>query len=87
VYLGDSATLSYLHLFRFVVENVSGPSSFTTDPRKGKIVENVVALPPEIRPPCMTPDRRSAEVLVDAYFTNASGPFCHTDKQMMARGY
>jgi len=70
VYLGDSATLSYLHLFRYIVETISGPSAFTLDPRKEKIVENVVSLPAHVRPPCMKPDRQTAEVLVDSYFTN-----------------
>ena len=74
VYLGDSATLSYLHLFRLMVENTSGPSPFTTDPRKERIVENVVSLPPHIRPPCPLPDRDTARVLVDSYFTNVIHP-------------
>jgi hypothetical protein len=78
VYLGDSATLSYLHLFRYIVETISGPSLFTNDPRKERIVENVVALPPHVRPPCIPPEQRTAEVLVQSFFTNVRALFSVT---------
>ncbi|EPE10259.1 fungal specific transcription factor domain-containing protein [Ophiostoma piceae UAMH 11346] len=73
LYIGDSATLSYLHLLRRMIESISGPSDFTTDPSKGNIVENVVDLPPQIRPPSMLADRQTANVLVESFFTNTSG--------------
>ncbi|ERT00799.1 hypothetical protein HMPREF1624_02032 [Sporothrix schenckii ATCC 58251] len=70
LYIGDSATLSFLHLFRLMVESISGQSNFTLDPRKESIVENVVSLPPYVRPPCMLPDRHTADLLVESFFVN-----------------
>ncbi len=70
VYIGDSATLSYLHLFRLMVESIVGKSSFTDDPRRKNIVENVVELPAHIQPPSMLADRQTANVLVESFFTN-----------------
>jgi hypothetical protein len=70
VYIGDSATLSFLHLFRLMVESISGQSSFTLDPSKESIVENVVSLPSYVRPPSMLPDRHTADVLVQSFFIN-----------------
>ncbi|KAL1897713.1 hypothetical protein Sste5346_004021 [Sporothrix stenoceras] len=72
LYIGDSATLSFLHLFRLMVESISGQSSFTIDPRKESIVENVVSLPSYVRPPSMLPDRQTADVLVESFFINTS---------------
>ncbi len=70
MYLGDSASLSYLHMFRFIVEHISGASAFTDDPNKESIVEQIVDLPPNIKPPCILPDHRTAEVLVESFFVN-----------------
>lgn len=58
-----------------IVENVSGPSRFTQDPNRHRIVENTVFLPPHIRHTHLLPDRQTADVLVDSYFINASYPF------------
>lgn len=49
VYVGDSATLSFLQLLRMMVENAVGPSPFTNDPRRHKIVEGQFSLPPGTR--------------------------------------
>ncbi|RYC58363.1 hypothetical protein CHU98_g7846 [Xylaria longipes] len=43
LYIGDSATLSYLQWIRMIVENISGPSEFTTDPRRHMIMENTIS--------------------------------------------
>lgn len=45
VYVGDSATLSFLQLLRMMVENAAGQSPFTNDPRRHKIVEGQFSLP------------------------------------------
>ncbi len=70
MYLGDAANLSYLHMFRLIVESISGLSGFTADPRKESIVETVVSLPAKIKLPCALPDERTAEALIDSFFIN-----------------
>jgi len=70
VYIGDSATLSFLQLIRTIVDHVAGPSDFTQDPQRHRIVENTITLPKNIRRTHLLPDRQIANVLVDAYFTN-----------------
>lgn len=52
LYIGDSATLSFLQLLRMMVETVAGSSPFTTDPRRHKIVEGQYSLPPGYRHVC-----------------------------------
>jgi hypothetical protein len=73
LYIGDSGTLSYLQLIRMMVENVSGPSQFTTDPRRHKIVESNLVLPPSFRPTHLLPDQVTAKILADAFFVNTNG--------------
>ncbi|KAG0646782.1 Filamentous growth regulator 27 [Hyphodiscus hymeniophilus] len=73
LYVGDSATLSFLQLIRMIVDNVAGPSPFTMDPRRHRIVENTISLPANIRRTHLLPDRQTANVLVDAFFTNTNG--------------
>lgn len=72
VYLGDSATLSYLQYIRMIVESVHGPSQFTTDPSRHRLMEATSNLPPDTRAPVLLPDRKTADVLVKSYFTNVS---------------
>ena len=52
LYIGDSATLSFLQLLRMMVETVAGSSPFTHDPRRHKIVEGQYSLPPGYRHVC-----------------------------------
>lgn len=73
LYIGDSATLSYLQLIRMIVESIVGQSPFTLDPRRHRIMENTISLPPNIRPPHLLPDRQTANVLIESYFTNTNG--------------
>lgn len=73
LYIGDAGSLSYLQLIRMVVENVSGPSPFTTDPRRHKIVESGLSLPPSYRPTHLLPDKTTAAILADAFFVNTQG--------------
>ncbi|KAI1096408.1 fungal-specific transcription factor domain-containing protein [Rostrohypoxylon terebratum] len=73
LYVGDSATLSYLQLIRIIVESVSGPSDFTIDPQRHNILENTIQLPQEIKPTGVLPDRKTADILVDSFFKNTSG--------------
>lgn len=55
-----------------IVDNVAGPSPFTMDPRRHRIVENTISLPPNIRRTHLLPDKQTANVLVDAFFINVS---------------
>ncbi|RWA14239.1 hypothetical protein EKO27_g880 [Xylaria grammica] len=73
LYIGDSATLSYLQWIRMIVENISGPSDFTVDPRRHMIMENAISLPQDLRPTGILPDQRTANVLISSFFTNTTG--------------
>ncbi|ORY02290.1 fungal-specific transcription factor domain-domain-containing protein [Clohesyomyces aquaticus] len=73
LYVGDSATLSFLQLLRMMVENVAGTSPFTNDPRRHKIVEGQFSLPSGARHTHLLPDHHTARVLVDAFFINTHG--------------
>ncbi|KAJ4993769.1 fungal specific transcription factor domain-containing protein [Stagonosporopsis vannaccii] len=73
LYIGDSATLSFLQLLRMMVETVAGPSSFTNDPRRHKIVEGQYSLPPGFRHTHLLPDKQTARVLADTFFINTHG--------------
>ncbi|KAI1212946.1 fungal-specific transcription factor domain-containing protein [Annulohypoxylon truncatum] len=56
-----------------IVESVSGPSEFTLDPQRHHILENTIQLPRDIKPTGLLPDRKTADILVDSFFTNTSG--------------
>ncbi|KAI5867986.1 fungal-specific transcription factor domain-containing protein [Durotheca rogersii] len=73
LYVGDSASLSYLQLIRMIVESVSGPSEFTVDPQRHNILENTILLPRDTRPTGVLPDKKTADILVESFFTNTSG--------------
>lgn len=73
LYIGDSATLSFLQLLRMMVETVAGPSPFTNDPRRHKIVEGQFSLPSSYRYTHLLPDMQTANVLVEAFFVNTHG--------------
>ncbi|KAF1843000.1 uncharacterized protein K460DRAFT_367924 [Cucurbitaria berberidis CBS 394.84] len=73
LYIGDSATLSFLQLLRMMVETVAGSSPFTTDPRRHKIVEGQYSLPSGYRHTHLLPDVQTARVLVEAFFINTHG--------------
>jgi hypothetical protein len=73
LYIGDSATLSFLQLLRMMVETVAGPSLFTNDPQRHKIVEGQYSLPSGYRPTQLLPDIQTAQALVEAFFINTHG--------------
>jgi hypothetical protein len=73
LYIGDSATLSFLQLLRMMVETVAGSSPFTDDPRRHTIVEGQFSLPADYRHTHLLPDLRTAQVLVEAFFINTHG--------------
>ena len=59
VYLGDSASLSYLDTIRRLVENTLGPSDFTNDPHRSKLLEGSIRV--ERKPTHVLPDREAAD--------------------------
>ncbi|KAB5570143.1 fungal-specific transcription factor domain-containing protein [Coniochaeta sp. 2T2.1] len=83
LYLGDSATLSYLQLIRNCVELAAGTSPFTHDPSRHQIMEVNVSLPPDIRPPhlLLPPDPATGRVLAESFFINTMGLVDVFDKQ------
>lgn len=70
VYIGDSATLSYLDTIRDLVETTLGQSRFTMDPQKHKILEGSIFTPAQSRHTNILPDREAADFLIDSYFSN-----------------
>lgn len=70
VYLGESASLSYLDTIRRVVESALGSSDFTRDALKHKIVEGSIST--SRRATYVLPDREAAEFLLDSFFSNVS---------------
>lgn len=69
VYLGDSASLSYLDTIRRLVESTLGPSEFTRDKHKQRILEGLIST---ARPTHVLPDREAGEFLVDSFFSNVN---------------
>ncbi|EFQ28571.1 fungal specific transcription factor domain-containing protein [Colletotrichum graminicola] len=63
LYVGDSASLAYLQLIRMIVEASVGPSDFTLDPNRHKIMEATITMPANIRPPHILPDRDTANAM------------------------
>ncbi|PVI02916.1 hypothetical protein DM02DRAFT_521760 [Periconia macrospinosa] len=84
LYVGDSATLSFLQLLRMMVESASGPSPFTNDPRRHKIVEGQFSLPPGSRYTHLLPDQKTARILVDAFFIHTHGLLKIFDRQQFS---
>lgn len=72
LYVGDSATLSFLQLIRMMVESVGGQSPFTTDPRRHKIMESQFSLESTTRRSLLIPHQTTARILADSFFTNVS---------------
>jgi hypothetical protein len=81
LYVGDAATLAFLQLLRLMVDSVAGPSPFTTDPRRHKIVEAQLSIPSNARFTHLLPDKQTAYVLVDAFFVNTQGLLQLFDRQ------
>ncbi|QDS73652.1 hypothetical protein FKW77_002460 [Venturia effusa] len=73
LYVGDSATLSFLQLIRMMVESVAGQSRFTTDPRRHKIMESQFSLESTSRRSLLIPHKTTAKILADSFFTNTHG--------------
>ena len=71
-YVGDASTLSFLQIIRMIVETTTGPSPFTMDPERHRIAEPAMALPPDIRLNHLLPEKETALILIDSFFTHVS---------------
>lgn len=86
VYIGDSSTLSILQLIRIIVESTAGPilaSNFIHDPKRHRIMENIIDFPENTKLPCFLPDQETAQVLVESYFTNVSSDACQPEVSLI----
>ena len=70
IYMGDSATLSFLQLLRVIVESVVGPTIFSSDPGRHGISENHFSLLPDVQLTHQLPSKETTMILVDAFFVN-----------------
>lgn len=73
LYVGDSAVSSFLSLIQMVFEPVLGPSEFTQDPRRHRVIEPLPTTMPEGPSPELLPTMQKADRLVNLYFTNTHG--------------
>jgi hypothetical protein len=64
-------------LIRIVVENTSGAdmgSPFIDDPKRHRLLESIIPFPENVRIPGPLPDKETADVLIESYFTNVGQP-------------
>lgn len=75
VFVGDASTLSCLKLIREAVEESSGPSPFTTDENRHRMVETWIEVPEDVEFKIhkTPPTQEMATLLVDYFFTNVRG--------------
>jgi hypothetical protein len=78
VYVGDSASLSFLQSIRRLVEGSLGTSAFTMDSNRHKIVEASISTPPGYRHTYALPDLEAARYLTDSFFDNVSRASRHS---------
>lgn len=72
IYIGDASTLSFLQLLRMIVETAVGPSAFTLDPERHKIMETPFSFAPDTELTHLLPEKHTALILVDSFFLNVS---------------
>lgn len=86
VYVGESATLSYLQMVRLFVSIHAGESAFTQDPRRFMIMEHEMGLTPQQRntePPL--PTDHAIGCLVASFFDNTIGLVWVIDREAFLR--
>ena len=67
-YIGDAATITFLHKICNIVEITIGQSPFTRDPKSGSIREAHIQRPSGAHLTYQLPPKQTALILVDAYF-------------------
>ena len=75
VYVGDSATLSFLQLLRMIVETTAGPSPFSLDPRRHHIHEAEFNVSSNTELSYLLPDKETVSILINSFFVNVSHNF------------
>ena len=70
IYLGDTATITFLQIIRQIVESNVGVCALTQDPKRNDIIEVQLKLPADVHLTYQLPERQTAVILVDAYFTH-----------------
>ncbi|RFU26923.1 hypothetical protein B7463_g9430, partial [Scytalidium lignicola] len=73
LYVGESASLSYLQAIRRLVEEHIGPSAFTNDGNRHMILEATISTPPKFQFTYALPDRETAFFLIDSFFSSLPG--------------
>ena len=72
IYIGDASSLSFVQLLRMIVETVIGPTSFSMDPARHMITEAKLSLGLNTPVTYALPEKTTAVMLVDSFFTNVS---------------
>ena len=72
IYIGDASSLSFVQLLRMIVETVIGPTSFSMDPARHMITEGKLSLGLNTPLTYALPEKNTAVMLVDSFFTNVS---------------
>jgi hypothetical protein len=70
VYLGDSAILSFLQSIRRLVERKLGPSPFTLDSSRSRILEATISTSDSVQHNYALPNLESAQFMVESFFAN-----------------
>ena len=70
IYLGDAATITFLQIIRQIVESTVGECPLTQDPKRNQLTEVHLKLPADIHLTHQLPQKKTALILVDAYFTH-----------------
>ena len=72
VYIGDSASLSFLQMLRMIVETVAGPTSFSSDPGRHTLTESKLSPLPNAQLTHLLPPKETSIILVNAFFVYVS---------------
>ena len=75
VYLGDSATLSFLRSIRRLVKTQLGPSPFTMDASRHSILDLTMSRLGTVQHSYTLPDQETSQCLIDSFFANARPQF------------
>ncbi|MDI1486762.1 MAG: hypothetical protein OHK93_006023 [Ramalina farinacea] len=81
IYIGDSATISFLQLIRMMVETTAGPCPFTQDPARHEMIEAPFSVPPNKNSTRLLPNKETTVILVEAFFIQTHGVMEVFDEQ------
>ena len=70
IYVGDAATITFLQVIRQIVESTVGECPLTQDPKRNELTEVHLKLPSDVQLTHQLPQKQTALILVDAYFTH-----------------